>query len=965
MKIGFLYESQNSLPAEASWYEGTFPFAALKDDNRRFMYNPKTNTFVIGKLDPLSGAGVDSSHEKEFKESGAPGSRHDYPLSGWIGVGGQYPHGVIHFAPPMITDNNPQVLAAGEAIIQAFKASGATSSTVLRNFLKMGEQRLGMVSETFIMRREKKAALNEALLEPTPQVLDLYTKFLKNKWAERSKERYLKWEDDTSNWNPPANLEGACKFASLFAQQLFGGELRGNYHHQYLVLPNGKTIDPVPVPELDDPNYHDEDFWMNKEHKESLQSCVPRVKEWVKEFTALTEAKKGPKKGVDKGSQKREKIGFATDDPSKYVGKWEEYTEPQGINSPAGKKMTKTESALSGIKMYHGQPRPADGQIKNFELNHPKDGIYFTSDPDYAANYAVEFRAQDRDPDVDSFAKTGVIYPVYLDIKNPLILSGEDEEAVGLYTQRGFDREEVMSRGHDGIVLKYADGEIEAQVFDPKQIKSAIGESFNSYPNFTEMSPEYAQKIVKSSAGEIVYATVFNVDDTKYIAYAEKESQYPGLYAFSFNTMGSLGTSPEFFEPTGKRTPLKVISGAIKALTNFATKYKPQAINIQGSNPHQEDLYDKLISKVKIPGYKVDRRSRYAMEGIVLVRESGVNEGNSMGPEFSRGGNNSSTGSGAVPIIVQPPDLPRSLRGKKKYTGSKSPIAKVRSTVRKSTKNKVRKANSPVTEVFDDPTNAFPYEEDGGMYEIDAGIDNLQIIVGFEDIRNYNSQLKPGVNAGMVTIDEGGMNLGVEPAKIGMRGSDTIKLFNSLMNITREYVSKNDPDRIYFVAVKPMEGIYQRLIRKFVDVSQWNITVIKDVPIPMIGTSLNAYMLEKKNLVAEMVRLPMNQSMNNDYEVKNGEDVVGKAKVTDGVIEEFMVNVGEDSPSDFRGHVMSSMMGTITRDADGLNTNMSMQIEDQDDTEMKRFLERFGFKHVGQGIFKRVAGAITPPSVIY
>ena len=47
------------------------------------------------------------------------------------------------------------------------------------------------------------------------------------------------------------------------------------------------------------------------------------------------------KKGVDKGSQKRATHPTATDDPDKYIGKWEAYDEPQGIGSPAGKEVTK------------------------------------------------------------------------------------------------------------------------------------------------------------------------------------------------------------------------------------------------------------------------------------------------------------------------------------------------------------------------------------------------------------------------------------------------------------------------------------------------------------------------------------------------------------------------------------------------------------------------------------------------
>lgn len=55
-------------------------------------------------------------------------------------------------------------------------------------------------------------------------------------------------------------------------------------------------------------------------------------------FTDLRE-KKGPIIGAPKGSQKDSRLTPGTDDPSKYMrgGEWEAYTEPQGVNSNAGK----------------------------------------------------------------------------------------------------------------------------------------------------------------------------------------------------------------------------------------------------------------------------------------------------------------------------------------------------------------------------------------------------------------------------------------------------------------------------------------------------------------------------------------------------------------------------------------------------------------------------------------------------
>jgi hypothetical protein len=136
------------------------------------------------------------------------------------------------------------------------------------------------------------------------------------------------------------------------------------------------------------------------------------------------------------------------------------------------------------IVFYHGSPR--GNHIDAFSASE-NDGIYFTNDPDYAGNYAVEFR-QNEDPmgpfgqypapgdPFDWTDQTGAIYPVYLSIKNPLIISEHDEEQRAAYTDRGLDRIKLKAEGYDGIILLYDDGEIEAQIFDPYQAKSVFNQ---------------------------------------------------------------------------------------------------------------------------------------------------------------------------------------------------------------------------------------------------------------------------------------------------------------------------------------------------------------------------------------------------------------------------------------------------------------------------------------------------------
>lgn len=114
-----------------------------------------------------------------------------------------------------------------------------------------------------------------ALLQPTPANIAKAREFFTAKWKQRAAE---------FGRPEPVDLEGACKFASLFAQTLFGGEIQGNYWHQFVSLPDGKILDLTEGSVNSDDYSHDEDFWDNPEHQESTNSCKPRVAEWIAEF---------------------------------------------------------------------------------------------------------------------------------------------------------------------------------------------------------------------------------------------------------------------------------------------------------------------------------------------------------------------------------------------------------------------------------------------------------------------------------------------------------------------------------------------------------------------------------------------------------------------------------------------------------------------------------------------------------
>lgn len=116
-------------------------------------------------------------------------------------------------------------------------------------------------------------------LPPSPANIEQARQFVWRKWRDRAAEL---------GRARPADLSGACKFASLFAQHLFGGHVRGNTDHQFVLLDDGQVIDltagAADVAGLADPYRHDRRFWNNPEHRASLVSCQTRVARWVAEF---------------------------------------------------------------------------------------------------------------------------------------------------------------------------------------------------------------------------------------------------------------------------------------------------------------------------------------------------------------------------------------------------------------------------------------------------------------------------------------------------------------------------------------------------------------------------------------------------------------------------------------------------------------------------------------------------------
>ena len=109
--------------------------------NRRFMFNPKTGTLLLGGEDVEKGSRkMVSSHAEEFHDAGIAENFDDF-VRGWLGYNSrQYRHGIIHFAPCICEATFDQGFDTLTAFSAQLRIDGKTK---ILNFVKYGEQTMG------------------------------------------------------------------------------------------------------------------------------------------------------------------------------------------------------------------------------------------------------------------------------------------------------------------------------------------------------------------------------------------------------------------------------------------------------------------------------------------------------------------------------------------------------------------------------------------------------------------------------------------------------------------------------------------------------------------------------------------------------------------------------------------------------------------------------------------------------
>ena len=179
-------------------------------------------------------------------------------------------------------------------------------------------------------------------------------------------------------------------------------------------------------------------------------------------------------------------------------------------NTPAFKRFFKQSKVVdsSGQPMfvYHG----TKDDVTEFDLDNPnrKDtgwlgtGVYLTDNPELASSYA-DAKAKSPKPRGQN------IMPLYASLQNPYMLGTEEglklKERLAKGGREAADKftEELKSQGYDGVILTYDmgwGGDREIVVFDPANVKSAIGNN----GEFDTTNPDIRYSVTPERADAIL-----------------------------------------------------------------------------------------------------------------------------------------------------------------------------------------------------------------------------------------------------------------------------------------------------------------------------------------------------------------------------------------------------------------------------------------------------------------------------
>ena len=317
-------------------------------------------------------------------------------------------------------------------------------------------------------------------------------------------------------------------------------------------------------------------------------------------------------------------------------------------------------------------------------------------------------------------------------------------------------------------------------------------------------------------------------------------------------------------------------------------------------------------------------------QGIGSVKKKKVKEDGSLGSNTSRFAPDD-----AIPADqIYPTDIEMIKRSRK------APLK----TVRKS----VKALSGPLHPQLSEALNrTYPYKLAPGSLS-----DDLDYVFTTDNGATINVQIKTMGAPDMWRIEF--YDFGALYNKQKYDSENRFAILATVVRISLEFMNREKPYAVYIApANKHLANIYTKLLNQYI--GQLGYQIVNN-------DSAGIIVKQKEPVMAETIRKVTFGIINAEFEVVGpDEKPVGVCEVTDNVVTKLMALQGADEA--FLGQIISSLLNILVRRADKQNAPLSMELAPDRMSELKPFLERFGFRLTNDNIMKRVAGSITPPSV--
>jgi hypothetical protein len=252
-----------------------------------------------------------------------------------------------------------------------------------------------------------------------------------------------------------------------------------------------------------------------------------------------------------------------------------------------------------------------------------------------------------------------------------------------------------------------------------------------------------------------------------------------------------------------------------------------------------------------------------------------------------------------------------------------------------------------VAEGFDEHESKLFFDEVGGfipyIFDYDSNGNMIHSWAMFPELLEL-----PEVKPFFLTRNTNDVSEGLQPTGPGSSGDIVARSTAALtMSAVADTIKQNRTKGAKLAGSEAPTKLVKKTIKKSMDNRPGNVSDINE---------------RVDSIVNEAIPRTKDTAYDATYELRDDDDTetIGVAEIKNGIIE--TLSVRNDFKQDFEGHIMSRLVSTIINDADIANANLAIVIG-QKEQQQKRFLERFGFRDIGDNTMKRNAGSITPPSV--